>query len=48
MSKCDIPTNFEVVVDHKVDHIVDHMVDHIVDYLEKTHTELHKKCESIL
>ncbi len=48
MSKCDIPTNFEVVVDHMVGHVVDHVVDHIVDYLEKTHTELHKNCESIL
>ncbi len=35
MSKCDILTNFEVVVDHMVNHIVNHMVDHAED----THTE---------
>ena len=27
MSKCDIPSNFEVMVDHIVDHVVKHVVD---------------------
>ena len=43
MSKCDIPKNFEVVVDHMVNLIVNHIVDDIVDHVEETHTESHKK-----
>ena len=45
MSKCDIPTNFEVVVNHMVDidNIVDHVVDQVVNHIDETHTESHQK-----
>ncbi len=44
MSKCDVLTNFEVVVNQMVDHIVDYVVGHTVNNVEGAHTESHKKC----